>query len=219
MDLDTVWSSIDAERAGLADVIEELSPAEWTTPSLCDGWLVRDVAVHLTQAHTGLWEATVAVVRARGSFDRMIRDSALRAGPLPPQECSRRIRAMIGSRRRAPVVSPLEPLIDVLVHGQDIAVPLGRPRRVPPAAGAAAATRVWETGFPFHARRRLAGLRLTATDVDWAVGAGAPVEGTIGDLLLLLTGRTATLDRLSGPGTQRLPAADGRRDDPTRRTP
>ena len=144
MDLDDVWRSIDSERLSLAALLDDLSPAEWATPSLCTGWLVRDVAAHLTQAHMGYRDAFVAAVRARGSFDRMIRDAALRVGPLPPEEYGRRIRAMVGSRRRAPVAGPIEPLLDVLVHGQDIAVPLGRERPVPPASAAAAAQRGWE---------------------------------------------------------------------------
>jgi uncharacterized protein (TIGR03083 family) len=218
MDLDDVWRSIDAERLSLADLIDDLSPAEWGTPSLCTGWLVRDVAAHLTQAHMGYRDALVGAVRARGSFDRMIRDAALRIGPLSPEECSRRVRAMVGSRRRAPMVSPIEPLIDVLVHGQDIAVPLGRERPLSPAPAAAAAQRVWDMGFPFRARKRLAGLRLRATDGDLVLGEGAPVEGTTGDLLLLITGRTATVHRLSGAGVHRLPTADGRREDSRRTT-
>ncbi|MGY1763818.1 maleylpyruvate isomerase family mycothiol-dependent enzyme [Geodermatophilus sp. SYSU D00779] len=212
MDLDDIWRTIDAERSSLADLLDDLSPAEWTAPSLCDAWRVGDVAVHLTQAHMGLREALVGAVRARGSFDRMIRDAALRAVPLPPEECSRRLRAMVGSRRTAPFISPVEPLIDVLVHGQDITVPLGRDRPVPPLPAAVASRRAWEMGFPFHARRRLAGLRLVATDGDLVLGAGAPVEGTTGDLLLLVTGRSATVDRLSGEGAYRLVAAPGHRD-------
>jgi uncharacterized protein (TIGR03083 family) len=209
MDVDEVWRAIDAERASLADLLEELTPVEWETPSLCSAWRVGDVAVHLTQAHMGLRAALVGAVRARGNFDRMIRDSALRAAPLPPAECARRLRAMVGSRRTAPFLSPLEPLIDVLVHGQDIALPLGRTRPVPPAAAAAAATRVWEMGFPFSPRKRLRGFRLRATDTDWTVGEGAEVEGPIAALLLLVTGRAAALDRLGGEGARRLA---GRRD-------
>jgi uncharacterized protein (TIGR03083 family) len=166
----------------------------------------------------GLRDAIVPAIRAGGSFNRMIRDSALRVGPLPDAEYGRRIRAMVGSRRRAPFISPIEPLLDVLVHGQDIAVPLGRERPVPPVPAAVAARRAWDMGFPFRARRRLAGLRLRATDGDLVLGEGAPVEGTTGDLLLLVTGRTATVDRLSGEGVQRLPAADGRREDSRRTT-
>jgi uncharacterized protein (TIGR03083 family) len=218
VDLDDVWRTIDAQRLSLADLLDDLSPAEWATPSLCSGWLVRDVATHLTQAHMGYRDALVGAVRARGSFDRMIRDAALRAGPLSPEECSRRIRAMAGSRRTAPFISPLEPLIDVLVHGQDIAVPLGRERPVPAVAAAVAARRAWDLGFPFRARKRLVGLQLRATDGELVLGEGAPVEGTTGDLLLLVTGRTATVHRLSGEGAQRLPTADGRRQESRRTT-
>lgn len=202
MDLVDVWRTIDAERTSLADLLETLSPREWETPSLCHAWRVCDVAVHLTQAHMGLGAALVAAVRAGGSFDRMIRDAALGADPLRPEECARRLRAMVGSRRTAPFVTPLEPLVDVLVHGQDIALPLGRTRRMPTAAAAAAARRVWDTRFPFRAQRRLAGLRLAATDVDWVVGSGAPVDGPIAALLLLVTGRNAALDELSGEGVR-----------------
>ena len=217
MDLGDVWRAIDSQRLSLADLLDDLSPAEWETPSLCDAWRVRDVAAHLTLAHSGLREVVVPAIRAGGSFDRMVRDSALRVGPLPDAEYGRRIRAMVGSRRRAPFVSPVEPLLDVLVHGQDIALPLGRERPIPPVPAALAARRVWDLHFLFRARKRLAGLQLRATDGDLVLGEGAPVEGTTGDLLLLVTGRTATVHRLSGEGARRLPAAHGRRED-TRRT-
>jgi uncharacterized protein (TIGR03083 family) len=219
MDTETIWRTIDAERAGLADLVEELSPAEWDTPSLCAGWRVGDVAVHLTQAHMGLRDAAVAAVRARGSFDRMIRDSALRARGLPPAECARRLRAMVGSRRMAPFLTPVQPLIDVLVHGQDIAVPLGRTRPMPPIAAATAARAVWTTSFPFRARRELAGYRLTADDADLALGDGAPVHGPAAAVLLLVTGRTTTaLEHLDGDGAQTLATTRGRRDGTRRST-
>jgi uncharacterized protein (TIGR03083 family) len=213
MDTDTVWGTIDDERASLADLVERLVPAEWETPSLCGAWRVGDVAVHLTQAHMGLRDAAVAAVRARGSFDRMIRDAAVRARGLSPEECARRLREMVGSRRMAPFLTPVQPLIDVLVHGQDIAVPLGRTRPMPPAAAAAAAQAVWATGFPFHARRRLAGYRLTADDADLVLGDGAPVHGPAAAVLLLVTGRTAAaLAHLGGDGARALAAAPGPRD-------
>jgi uncharacterized protein (TIGR03083 family) len=97
------------------------------------------------------------------------------------------------------------------VHGQDIAIPLGRPRTMPVDAAATAATRVWTMGWPFstafRARARLRGLELVATDTDWSVGEGAQVEGPIEALLLLLTGRTAAVSRLSGTGVGQLASA------------
>jgi uncharacterized protein (TIGR03083 family) len=208
LDVDAVWAVVDAERSSLADLLEGLSEAQWAVPSLCAGWRVRDVAAHLALAHTGPVAAAAGMVRARGSFDRMVCDTARRHAAVPPARLVAELRAMAGSRRRAPGVSQLEPMLDVLVHGQDIALPLGLPRAMPVAAAAAAATRVWTMGWPmsraFRARTRLRGLQLTATDVGWRAGEGRRVEGPIQAVLLLLTGRTAALDRLSGPGLDRL---------------
>jgi uncharacterized protein (TIGR03083 family) len=96
-------------------------------------------------------------------------------------------------------------LFDLLVHGQDIAVLLGVDLRMPPDAAAAGASRVWSMGWPFWAKRRLRGMRLTATDVDWSVGSGAEITGPVRGLLLLLTGRTATAaPLLSGDGVAQL---------------
>jgi uncharacterized protein (TIGR03083 family) len=200
MDRDELWTTIDAERAGLADLLADLTPAEWECASLCSGWRVRDVAAHLTLAHAGVAFAVPALVRARGSFDRMVHDTACAAAVAPPDALVEGIRAMVGSRRHAVGTTQLEPLSDVLVHGQDIAVPLGRRRPMPPAAAAAAATRVWSMGWPFWARRRLRGVSLAATDSDWHAGAGPAVRGSTAELLMLLAGRRYVLARLTGPG-------------------
>ena len=122
---DAVWAAVDRERVELADLLDGLTPEEWAHPSLCTAWRVRDVAAHLSLAHTSTRQAIIDMARAGGSFDRMVRDSALRRAEAPPGELTVRIRAMAGSRRLAPGVSHLEPLLDSLVHGQDITVPLG----------------------------------------------------------------------------------------------
>lgn len=206
MDRDAVWQAIDAERHSLADLLDDLGPAEWETPSLCAGWRVRDVAAHLTLAQMGALPATVALARAGGSFHRMIRDTARRRARLPTPRYAELLRAMAGSRRTAPGVTHLEPLIDVLVHGQDIAVPLGRSRAVPPGAAVAAVERVWPNLFPFRPERRLRGFTFAATDADWTAGQGPRIEGPIGAILLLLTGRPAGLAHLTGPGKAELAA-------------
>lgn len=167
-----MWRAIDEERVSLAGLLDSLGDQEWETPSLCAGWRVRDVAAHLTLAQMGPLPSVVAAVRARGNFNRMIYDTAVRQARLPVSEYAPRLRAMAGSRRKAPGVTYLEPLIDVLVHGQDIAIPLGRIRPVPVRAAVAAADRVWPSLFPWRAERKLGGFRLAATDCDWSAGAG-----------------------------------------------
>ncbi|WP_211355003.1 maleylpyruvate isomerase N-terminal domain-containing protein [Blastococcus colisei] len=48
-------SSGSTVRAHLSqtDLLDDLSPKEWETPSLCDGWRVRDVAAHRALAQMG----------------------------------------------------------------------------------------------------------------------------------------------------------------------
>jgi uncharacterized protein (TIGR03083 family) len=206
MDSDEVWRTIDEQRSDVANLLDELSEHEWSTPSLCAAWTVREVAAHLTLAHMGLLPCLVAIGRARGSLDRMIRDTAIRQARLSVQDYAPRLRAMIGSRRTVPFVTELEPLLDILVHAQDITQPLGRVWPMPVDAAITAADRVWSMSGPFRARRRLAGYQLVATDTRWRVGSGQRVEGPMAALLLLLTGRPAALTQLSGAGAAELAA-------------
>lgn len=48
-------------------------------------------------------------------------------------------------------------------------------------------------------RRRIRGLRLTATDLDWSTGDGPTVEGPAEPLLIAIAGRLTT-DEPTGPG-------------------
>ena len=68
MDRDEVWRTIDQQRAELADLMETFTEADWETPSLCEGWRVREVAAHLTLAQMGLLPALGEIVRARGQL-------------------------------------------------------------------------------------------------------------------------------------------------------
>jgi uncharacterized protein (TIGR03083 family) len=212
MDVADVWRVIDEERSTLADLLEELSDEEWEQPSLCAAWRVRDVAAHLTLAQLGWGTAAVEFLRAGGGFNRMIRDTAVRQARLPVEEYPMRLRAMVGSRRKAPGVTVVEPMLDLLVHGQDITIPLSRHRPVPRDAAATAASRALALNWPFRTRRRLHGLRLVATDVSWTAGSGLPVHGTIADLLLLVTGRPVDAARLTGAGAHRLRVRPGSAD-------
>jgi len=212
-DEDRAWQAIRTQRLAVADLLESLNAGEWRHPSLCEGWSVHDVAAHLTLQQLSLLDGLAMFARAPGGMNRVIREAARRqAARTPREDIVARIRASAESRRHNVGVTHRETLIDALVHGQDIARPLGRVLPIAPDAGALAADRVWSKGWPFHPRRRLAGLRLAATDAEWAAGAGPEVRGSLGDLLLVLTGRgAAALGDLDGDGVpelrRRLPLA------------
>ncbi|MEV4141894.1 maleylpyruvate isomerase family mycothiol-dependent enzyme [Dactylosporangium sp. NPDC049742] len=205
MDAEMSWQVIAEQRRSLADLLEGLTADQWGAPSLCAGWTVRDVAAHVALASQppGLATMLREAARARGSFDRLNHDLAVRHAARSTGRLVAELREHADSRRLPAVTSYRNIVPDILVHWQDIAVPLGLPHPVPPAAAAAAATRVWTMGWPFWARRRLRRVRLVATDTTWAAGpdTGDEVRGPISALLLLLTGRTAAaLPHLSGPG-------------------
>ena len=214
---DEVWTAIDDQRARTADLLERLGQHQWEHPSLCQGWTVRHVAAHLTLQQQRVRDLATIVARNPSllrslTLNAMIRDSAVVQSRLvSTEEIIRRIRSMIGSRRHNAFVTPLETLTDILVHGQDIAVPLELALEMPPLASALAATRRWDTqdtwlASVFHPLS-LTSYRLAATDADWTRGDGPVVEGPMGPLLLLITGRSAALDRLTGEGADALRTA------------
>jgi len=203
MDREQSWQTIEQERLRLADLLATLADDEWDHPSLCTGWRVRDVAAHVALAPNppGPWDMVGWAVRSRGSFNRLNHDiSVAHADAVSGAELVADLRAHAASRRLPPFTSYRNILFDTLVHAQDIAIPLNRTHPMPLAAARAGATRVWTMGWPFWARRRLAGYHLVATDVNWHAGTGPlEVSGPIDALLLLLVGRTAALHRLGGP--------------------
>ena len=203
MDRDESWRVIDEQRAELAALLESLTDEEWAMPSLCEGWTVRDVGAHLSLAATAKTREVLGyVVRARGDFDRMIHDASVDRARRPTAQIVADLRGIIGSRRLAPGTFWRDPLLDIVVHGQDLARPLGRPLDPPLESTRTAAEWTWQRRFPFFPGRRLRGLRLVADDVDWSRGTGVELRGPVLSLLLVSTGRPAGLADLTGPGLE-----------------
>ncbi|MGW2570752.1 maleylpyruvate isomerase family mycothiol-dependent enzyme [Streptomyces sp. NPDC001537] len=204
-DSNAYWSAVRTTRLRIADLLEELTPAEWEQESLCRGWRVRDVAGHLALVPTiTTWDMVAVAPRARFNPDRINTVLARRHGSREPADLVAAIRGHADTRRTAKVLDTRNALFDAIVHSQDIALPLARELPVPAEHSRQALRRVWAMGWPFHAERRLAGLALRATDTDWAVGEGPEIAGPALALLLLSTGRTACLDALRGDGVDRL---------------
>lgn len=217
---DAVWGAIDDQRTRTADLLEQLTAEQWDHPSLCQGWTVRHVAAHLTLQQQRVRDVAAFVAHnprmlRSVTLNATIHDSALlQAQALSSREIISRIRAMVGSRRHNAFVTPLETLTDILVHSQDVAIPLGLDLTMRPTASTLAATRRWDTRGTWLAmvfrRLPLEGYRLTATDTSWTRGQGPEVAGPIGAILLLLTGRSAALEQLTGEGAADLRSAVSR---------
>jgi len=188
MNTDEIWRHVDSQRAALADLIEGLSAEQWSSPSLCEGWRVGDVAAHLTHSHTSIGRMVIEAVKSGFRFDPMIRRLALEDSR-PKAEVAAALRDMIGRRRKVPGTSVQQPLIELLVHGQDIAVPLGIDLPMPKSAAVEAAKRLRDMTFPVNAARRLNGIRLVATDADFAAGEGREIKAPISDIIMALAGR------------------------------
>ena len=167
---------LEAERLGVADLLEDLTDDEWRRETLCAGWTAQEMAAHLTTStRTGWSDVLTGVVRARFDWERM-EDARAReiAARFTRQELIARIRATAASPKRAPMASPIDPLVDFLVHGQDVARPLGRVREMPPEPAGAALEHVLKSPF-WGARKRFR-------------DTGIP-DLPVADLLMLATGR------------------------------
>ena len=192
MDDTRIWGYIDEQRADLADFLDTLTPEQWETPSLCPGWTVRQVAAHVTHSTTNWGRLTLELLRAGFRFNAL----TLRLGredSRTPEEITAAMRAMVGGRRRPPGTAVADPLMDVMVHGQDIAIPLGLERTMPIPAATIMAERLWKMGFPFNARKRFPNVAFTATDAEFSVGQGEVIRGPIQDIVMVLSGRPAGL--------------------------
>ncbi|MFC4070934.1 maleylpyruvate isomerase family mycothiol-dependent enzyme [Actinoplanes subglobosus] len=199
------WPEIHRQRIAVADLLDGLRADQWEQPSLCDGWTVRDVAGHLTLQQIGLRELADMLRHWRGGMNPTIHDAARRrAAAWTPERLVADIRDTAALRRRNIGVTPMETLIDLLVHAQDIALPLGLVHPMPPEAAAAATRRTLTMRFPPPppSVRLMAGVRLTATDLSWSFGDGPEARGPIDALLLTVTGRAVALPRLTGPGAE-----------------
>lgn len=196
MTTEQTWRAVAAERASLIELLADLTEAEWDRGSLCEGWRIRDVVAHTAlSAHTSIFVILFNLIRARGDLHRMIRDTAIRhAENTTTAQLLTELRDGIDLRWTAIGTTPADRLMDLLVHGQDIAIPLGRTREMPIAAARLALERVWTMGATFEARKQLSGNRLAATDTDWSAGAGPVIEGPVAELLLLVTGRRTVRD-------------------------
>jgi uncharacterized protein (TIGR03083 family) len=204
MDKAKTWELIHRERASMADTLAELKPSQWAEPSLCAGWSVHIAAGHILSGAEQTPLAFMTGMAGSGfRFNALMDRNARRLGALPPGEIIERLRARTATTNGPPAPA-VTMLGEIVVHTGDILHPLGQARDLSPEALIASLEMYKGTGFPVGTKKRIDGLRLVATDVDWSHGTGPEVTGPALPLLLAMTGRTAGLGALSGAGVATL---------------
>lgn len=203
MNDEEIYAGCTSLRLEMVDWLATLSTEEWETRSLCSDWTVREVVGHLV---AGLDVPTSALVveliRQRLRVNRANSEVARRAATRPIEVLLAQLRQNAGRRLRVPVVGVYGPLVDLLVHGGDMRLPLGHHMPSRPDLTVAALDRLVR-GFPgLVPRGRLHNLSLVATDTPRTWGHGVTVEGDLNSLLMAVTGRRTSLQQISGPGAK-----------------
>jgi uncharacterized protein (TIGR03083 family) len=198
------WPTIHAERAALADDLEALSDKQWTTPSLCPEWTVRDVVAHLAGgAKIGPPQFLAKLVKAGFNRHRMQRDYLVAELGDSPADTLARYRA-ISTSTRHPTGPDAAWLGEAIIHAEDIRRPLHIAHHYPAEAVTRVANFYAATNLVLGAKSRIAGLRLFATDTDWSQGVGPGVSGPVVALLMAMTGRSQAVVDLDGEGVDLL---------------
>ena len=200
----SVMAQARAEREDLLELVERLTPEQWRTPSLCEGWTVRDVVAHvLSYDELGPRELAARVARGRFLVDRTNAVGLQEYAARSSTELVELLRAHLTPTGLTAGMGGAIGLTDGLIHQQDIRRPLGEPRAIP-ADRLLPALRTALFAPVLRGVLRVRDVRLVATDLDWAFGRGPEVHGTAEVLLMAVAGRKAVADELSGPGRSRV---------------
>ncbi|MCH7790075.1 MAG: maleylpyruvate isomerase family mycothiol-dependent enzyme [Acidobacteria bacterium] len=198
-----LFTHITDQRNQIADTLENLTQEQWSTTSLCADWTVQEVAGHLTTGwNVGLGQFALGLAKARGNFARANERFGRQLGARPTDQIVADLRDNAADRFTPPGTGPEAPLIDCIVHSQDMFIPLDIAYEVDPntvafVMDAAVGKKMRRISGTTVAER----FSLEATDTTWRHdNPGQPLlEGPVLALLLTIFARTAGHTSLSGP--------------------
>jgi uncharacterized protein (TIGR03083 family) len=191
--------AVAAEFASLAGLLAAATDAQWDTPSMCEGWRVREVVAHMTVPARHPEEELMTRFRRCGfDFTRLSNEMAAQDAGLPADQLVAGLRSDIMQRWTPPSGGYHRALTHVVIHGLDVTVPLGAPRSSPDETIRVILDDLTVGGG--HARFGIVinSRRLQASDLDWSHGSGPVLLGAAQDLALALCGRAVPAGRLEG---------------------
>jgi uncharacterized protein (TIGR03083 family) len=195
---------VHAERRSLLSFLEMLSDDQWQRPTWCENWNVQQVVGHLVATSCPMPARHVlGLVTSGFRFDKVAHNEALRCANGSGVEVLARFREVANDSKRIASGVPYLALGEIMVHSEDIRRGLGAPAaHRPPQHVRAIIDEYRRSGAPLHGKRRVGGLRLVATDIDWSVGEGPEARGPAMSLVMAMVGRKGALLDLGGPGVK-----------------
>lgn len=187
--MEQIVAETHAERLRLVSVLEGLSDDQWGSPSLCEGWRVREVVAHITMPfRIGPIRFVAGLLRARGRFDDFA-DRAARADAerLGDEALLEELRSNVTHPWRPPGGGAIGALSHDVIHGLDITEALELPGPPPERIGLVL-TGAGEKSLS-HFGVDLGSRRLIADDADAVVGVGEALVMPAAEILLVITGR------------------------------
>lgn len=192
-----------ANRRLFADVLDDLGESHAREPTLCEGWDVRTLAGHQLQPiRVPSWRFLITAARVR-SMAGACDVHAVRLGDRPLAETADELRRLAQDGSKPWFIGRAGPFTDSCIHLRDLAEPQGLAVTAPLEDWRAAldiivSPRGRESFVP--AKGLLDGLHWRAADTDWSHGEGSTVTGSSEALAMVMSGRPAYLDRISGEG-------------------
>ena len=198
------WELVGRYRVAFADLADSLDVEQLAASTLCGGWTPHMIAGHLvTFLEVPVPKFMAALARSRFDYDTAADAMARSLAERPIGELTAILRERATHKNRVSVIPPVMPMLDAIIHAQDVRRPLGLDGGPDPDHVA--------IGLRFLTTHRFApqvvgkgvfdGLEMSATDTDWSWGDGAEVSGTAEALVMAMTGRP-TFDELSGVGVE-----------------
>lgn len=190
----------------VGDGLDTLTAVQWASPSLCEGWSVKDTIAHLVwrigtpsiRLATDIVRASIAGRHANpmNSFDDIARGIADSGGT---DELRRELRAIAVDKAEGHGRSNPGELVEAVVHGYDALHSLGiklpfDPETTHTVATASALTASREV------RAVLRNRTLVAEDAGWRIGNGSEILADAASVILFLNGRKA----MQPPSRERL---------------
>jgi uncharacterized protein (TIGR03083 family) len=201
-----VWEHVKSSRVQLIAFFDTLSDEQWCQYSLCNGWQARDVLAHLIlEYHYKFINSWKDFIRTGFSLNRFLKYTAKDLGKRPTKELLEYFRLMIDEQHKPSSVPVMNVLVDLLVHEQDIRIPLDQKQDIDMESLRLIFTH-WEPKEYNLGERitgiatRISGLKFIMTDLNITKGEGLEIIGKAQDVLLTVVGRTVALDKLNGNG-------------------